>query len=369
MGLAEQVGERSRSPVFVVGSPRSGTTLLYDMLLSAGGFAQYLGESNIFNLVAPRFGDLSIRANREKMLNAWLGSRLFRVSGLEAHQITEKILNDCRNAGDFLRIVMDELARQQGASRWASNAPEEILHVQRIKETIPEALFIHMIRDGRDVGVSLAEKHYLRPFPWKDRETAEGAALYWEWIVQKGRAAGATLGKAYIEVRFEELVSDPRTALQCLSSFLDHDLDYDRIQRNAVGTVARPNTSFKRKKAVDFNPVGRWKRQLTAERLANVEDLVGSTLAGLGYPLADSARADCRTIGVVWNRILYRQFFRMKQQWKKNRVVRFIRPPLTSQQIDEYVIVDDRKRKVEIVSEVGDQSSGPVPLKAAIPRS
>src|SRR3989449_8495666 len=64
-------------PVFVVGSPRSGTTLVYDMLMSAGGFAIYLGESSIFNVVAPRFGDLGLRKNRQKMWHAWLGRQTF----------------------------------------------------------------------------------------------------------------------------------------------------------------------------------------------------------------------------------------------------------------------------------------------------
>ncbi len=84
--------DRHRAPVFVVGCARSGTTLLYDTLLSGGGFALYLGESNIFNLLAPRFGDLGIRRNRKRMLEVWLGSRLFRVSGLDRGQIENKIL-------------------------------------------------------------------------------------------------------------------------------------------------------------------------------------------------------------------------------------------------------------------------------------
>lgn len=154
----------------------------------------YLGESNIFNLLAPRFGDLTIRENRQRMLRVWLGSSLFRVSGLEPGDVESRIENDCRSAGDSLRIVMDELARQQGARRWAGNAPEEILHVSQIKKTLPEALVIHVIRDGRDVSVSLSNTRYIRPFPWKSRETPEGAALCWESIVRKDRAAGAQLG-------------------------------------------------------------------------------------------------------------------------------------------------------------------------------
>jgi hypothetical protein len=105
------VQDRKHAPVFVLGSPRSGTTLLYDMLLSAGGFAVYLAESNVFNLLMPRFGDLSSRSNREQLMEAWLNSRLFLASGLDRDHIRKRVLEECRNGGDFLRIVMGEIFR------------------------------------------------------------------------------------------------------------------------------------------------------------------------------------------------------------------------------------------------------------------
>jgi hypothetical protein len=311
------------------------------MLLSAGGFALYLGESNVFNLLAPRFGDLSVRKNRERMWQVWLGSSLFRVSGLNRTDVESKILNDCRNAGDFLRTVMGEMARQQGAHRWAGNAPEEILHLHQIKETIPEALVIHMIRDGRDVSVSLSQKRYIRPFPWKERETPEGAALYWEWIVRKGKAAGAELGNDYTEVHFEELLRDPRSVLRRLSGFLEHDLDYDRIVANRVGAVAKPNSSFRRSGEGDFNPIARWKQQLTREQLTRIEGLVGGTLTELGYELATTGHDECNPLYRAWNRQLYRKFFELKLQSKKNSVLRALRKPLTSKDVDEVVLVDE----------------------------
>jgi hypothetical protein len=334
--------KRSSAPVFVVGSPRSGTTLLYDMLLSAGGFAVYLGESNIFNLVAPRFGDLSVRRNREKMLNVWLGSRLFRVTGLEREQIESKILSDCRNPGDFLRIFMDKVARQQNALRWAGNAPEEMLHLPRIKQTIPEALVIHVIRDGRDVAVSLSQKRYIRPFPWKERETPEGCALYWEWMVRRGRTFGQSLGPDYTEVRFEQLVSEPRSVLRELSSFLEHELDYDRIQRTALGSVGKPNTSFRKESANEFNPVGRWKKQLTESQLKQIELLVGPTLELLGYTLTTSAESSGNSAALAWTRMLYRSFFSLKLRSKSNALMRALRPALTSHEVDEVSIADEQ---------------------------
>src|SRR5882672_9927113 len=134
------------------------------MLLSAGGFAVYLAESNVFNVLVPHFGDLSSRANRERLLEAWLNSKLYRASGLDAEHIRQRILEECRNGGDFLRIVMGEICALQGAQRWAENSPEGMLYLSTIKQLIPNALFVHIIRDGRDVATSLGKLRYVRAF-------------------------------------------------------------------------------------------------------------------------------------------------------------------------------------------------------------
>src|SRR6266536_1366935 len=61
--------------VFVLGCPRSGTTVLYHMLLSAGDFAVYRSESNVFNILVPRFGDLRHKKNRRELLDHWFRSK------------------------------------------------------------------------------------------------------------------------------------------------------------------------------------------------------------------------------------------------------------------------------------------------------
>jgi len=87
--------KRSRAPVFVLGCPRSGTTLLYHMLLSAGDFAVYRAESQVFNLLEPRFGDLRVERNRRRMFQAWKNSSLFTKTGLEAGPIEQELIAKC----------------------------------------------------------------------------------------------------------------------------------------------------------------------------------------------------------------------------------------------------------------------------------
>jgi hypothetical protein len=214
------------------------------MLLSAGNFAVYRTESQVFNLLEPLFGDLSVESHKRALLAAWFRSPLFTRTGLDAEDIEASVMSRCRNGGDFLRLVMDAIGRQQGAKRWADCTPEHLLYLERIKETIPDALIVHVVRDGRDVSLSLEKQGWIRPFKWDRGHALEVAALYWDWIVRRGRAVGRRLGQDYLELRYEELVRDPQGSMAFLSDFVEQKLDYDHIKKIGIGSVQRPNTSF-----------------------------------------------------------------------------------------------------------------------------
>jgi hypothetical protein len=278
---------RSQAPVFVLGCGRSGTKFLYHTLLSAGGFAVYHAESNAFNLIGLRFGDLSQRDNRRQMLDAWLQSKLFQRSGLTREEIEPRMLEDCRNAGDFLRVLMETIAEKQGVRRWAESTPLHLLYLPLIKKLIPNALIVHIIRDGRDVAVSLNKIGWIRPFSWDRSRSLILAGIFWKWIVDKGRRYGHAMGQDYIEVHYEELVQNPRELLARLGAFLNHDLDYDRIQQVALGSVHSPNSSFKGdNQGQEKNPMGRWKSLLTAAQVAELESAIGDLLQATGYELS-----------------------------------------------------------------------------------
>jgi len=301
---------RGKAPVFVLGCGRSGTTLLYHMLLSAGNFAVYRTESNAINLLEPRFGDLSVRRNKEKLMEAWLGSKLFERSGLGAQAIKTKVMAECRNGGDFLRIIMGEMARQQKVERWADCTPEHLLHLERIKETIPDALIIHIIRDGRDVALSTAKLGYVRRMWWDRTPNVMVSGLYWEWMVRKGREDGQRFGTDYTEVRFEELISDPHSTLAKVGDFVGQELDYDRILKAGIGSVSEPNTSFKDASDDAFNPLGRWRTRFTPDDLSTFETLVGGTLEELGYELGSAERLNRADLKRM--RAIYRTYFDSK---------------------------------------------------------
>jgi Sulfotransferase family len=337
MEASREVGERTGSrrenaPVFVLGCVRSGTKLLYHMLLSSGSFCVYRTESNVFNLLEFKFGNLRYRKNRQKLLDAWLRSKLFQRSELEAEEIAPQILENCRNGGDFLRILMETIARKQGVKRWAETTPQHLLYLPLIKKLIPDALIVHIIRDGRDVAVSLNKIGWIHPFAWDRKGGLLASGLFWKWMVLKGRNHGRKMGPDYMEVHYEELVNRPRETLAEIGRFIGEDLDYDRILSEGMDSVKSPNSSFKSDENLKgLRPVGRWKTLLTASEVTELEAGIGDLLTDLDYPLASVPRKwslSARLKGAA-----YLAFFNLKQ-WLKSHTPLGRSADVTQMEID-----------------------------------
>jgi hypothetical protein len=304
-----------KPPLFIVGCPRSGTTLLYHMLLSSGGFAAFRKETHLYEMVVPRFGDLRTARARQKFETEWLNSHFGNVPGYDVKPIIRRAVGECRSGGHFLRLLMEGIAQVQQVDRWLEATPAHVTHIERIKQDFPDARVVHVIRDGRDAALSIDKQHWIAPFPWDRRLTLAVAALYWEWMVKRGRASGRRIGRDYLEVRFEDLIGRPRETLEEVAAFLDYQLDYERMQSTALGTLRTPNTSFKENLTQgEFNPVGRWQVECPPDDIRICEQLVGTFLEELGYPLAGTRqRSGPRALAM---RALYVPYFTAKR-WLK----------------------------------------------------
>jgi len=304
-----------------MGCHRSGTNLLYDTLLSAGGFAIYRGNLPVFETLIPHFGSLARRRNREQLLEVWLRSKGFRRSGLDRDLISRRILDECRSGGGLIRVIMDAVAESQGAARWALYDPDNVLHVERLKADIPNALFLHIIRDGRDIALSLKKMGGFSPLPWDRGETDSlvATALYWEWMVDNGHRGGSKFPADYLEVRYEDLLTEPHKTLERLSSFLDHDLDYDRIRGAGLGRLSETNSSFREEEGeTGIHPQGRWKKRLSPADVAAIEGAVGKCLERNGYGLS-WPEGERRPGARHWTkRAIYRNYLNAKRWLKLN---------------------------------------------------
>jgi hypothetical protein len=308
---------RSKAPVFVLGSHRSGTKLLYYSLLSAGGFAVFPEESAIYTVLGRHFGNLANRSNRRKMLDAYTNSAMFMVTGLDPKDFEKRIIEECRNPGDLLRVQMEMMAQRQGVDRWAESTPKHLLSLPMIKREIPNALVIHTIRDGRDATASLYKSNRYRPLPFDKKRAHLACAMFWRLLVGKGIEYGRAMGPDYLEVHYEDMVQNPREALARVGKFIEQDLDYDQIQRVGLGSVQHPNSSFQRDASeAGASTMGRWRRVFTPEQAREVEWCIGDLLVETGYKLETPpaelrAGIDARLMDV------YYPFYLKSRYWLK----------------------------------------------------
>jgi LPS sulfotransferase NodH len=303
---------RSSRPVFIVGSPRSGTTWLYHILLSAGRFAIYRSETQLYNSFAPRYGNLASARRREAFLRKWLASEYFLRSGLDSEDFFVKAQH-ASSPGKLLRLFMEEICAYQHAARWAECTPEYSLHIERIRQDFPEALFLHIVRDGRDVALSLAKQGFVRPLPWHSNSPEIAAAVYWRYVVNAVRRQTCTFPGDVLTVTYEDLVSGLDAALRRIAEFIDQDLDPKRVRLAAIGAVANPNSSYAAPVAGDGRYAARWRSGYSDASLARIENLIGDALDRYGYARETRGARSARNAAVI---ALYESRFRVGRALK-----------------------------------------------------
>jgi glycosyltransferase involved in cell wall biosynthesis len=275
-------GKRQAFP-FVVGCPRSGTTLLRAMLDSHSQLA-IPPESYFIHDLYARYGPRPLRRfSLSGFQAALLAHERFPQWGLrEADVETAFAAQRPRSYADALRVVYSVYADANGKARYGDKTPAYVLQLRTLAALFPEARFVHIIRDGRDVALSLFDIERWGP------SQIPGAAHYWVRHVSAGREAGAAIGEQrYREVSYERMVDEPEDVLRELCAFLDLEyesamLDYpDRAVQIQSGNF-QPEIH----RGLELSPTAglrSWPDQMSAEDQEAFVAIAGPLLRDLGY--------------------------------------------------------------------------------------
>jgi hypothetical protein len=156
-----------------------------------------------------------------------------------------------------------------------------VRHLPLIAEAFPEARFVHIVRDGRDVALSLLEME------WGPVNVVD-AARFWRQRIEAGRRAGEKLGPdRYTELRYEEFVADPEGETRRICGFVGIEfekemLDYPAAADEIIGQSEVPH----RHEGLRERPTsGRrdWRNQMEPKQVALFEAIAGPTLTTFGY--------------------------------------------------------------------------------------
>jgi len=277
---------------FIIGSGRSGTTLLRFLMdahpaLCISPETQWLlGTMEMMVRTPADIQQIRFQMTR----NAW---KDFGISDAEL----DTILNAYNPERPFatLRTIYRHYANRFGKSRIGDKTPLHGLSMTKIARVFPEAHFIHLIRDGRDVAVSYRDLWFG---PGND---AKRAAQFWVWTVREMRQQ-AQFVPHYKEVRYEDLVTNPEPVLRAIGDFIQ--LPFDPIQLDAhknagkrlaeMDDVLRNDGLFvpaEQRRSIftetlsppNRSRVGRWRTEMTAREIADFESIAGNMLCDLGY--------------------------------------------------------------------------------------
>lgn len=276
---------------FVVGVPRSGTTLLRLMLDAHPELA--IPHETHFLPAALR----DPQAPRESFFRLLTEFPTWKDLKTPAERFEEALHRvEPFSVPDGLRAFYRLYAEAHGKPRWGDKSPPYLLHMQTIHNALPEARFVHILRDGRDVALS------LRPLWFAPGKSME--ALANQWVQQITEARGQGQGTPfYLEVRYEDLIEAPARELQRICRFLDlpyapemltyHQtarlrLDEVQTHRGPDGQVIITKEERLHNQRFTSQPpepsrVGRWRTEMTREMLTAYEEIAGDLLVELGY--------------------------------------------------------------------------------------
>ncbi|MCW2902396.1 MAG: sulfotransferase [Streptosporangiaceae bacterium] len=292
-----------RQPVFIVGAPHSGTDLLARALKRSPGFHLTVGRSALLRTTYAFARRPSIATDSERG-----AARVLRDAYAEAWRITPQgcatCSPECRDLGGVPEsAVADGTAlcvKPHTVHRFADASPDLLYSADVLFDAFPDAQFLQVIRDGRDVVADMLDDEnclaWFKPgfvnldevFPnpflgvddpvdrirWPQAGLAVKCALRWRGSVRlSARLRAQTPEEQLLTIRYEDLVAHPRKIAAEVSSYLGAP-----VSRTSLSGLVR---------AGDHDPdgVGRWQDRLSGKQVTQVERIAGRELARLGYRL------------------------------------------------------------------------------------
>lgn len=276
--------------VFIVGCPRSGTTLL-QRILNAHPEIAITPESHWI----PRLYDKPWALTPEgwvttKLISRLLTHRKFARLHLDRNKILPLLRNGQRlTYSGLVTTIFDCYGESEGKPLVGDKTPDYVRRIDRLHALWPRARFVHVIRDGRDVAVSMLDWPKVRPKPgnfatWKDDPIAT-AAWWWEFNVRCGQEVGKSLdSRLYYEVRYESLVAHPEAEMAALFAFLGVPYDAAVLRFHEDRTRTDPGLEQKHAGRPVTRGLRDWETQMPTGAVEQFEAVAGKLLEELGYP-------------------------------------------------------------------------------------
>jgi Sulfotransferase family len=262
-------------PFFIVGSARSGTTLLR-LILNAHRAVAVPPESRFITELWKGSEEVAV----EPLLASIAAHKMFHAWDVPIEAVREELGN--RSTAPYAEAITAPhraYARLNGKSRWGDKTPRYVESIPLLARLLPDARFIHLVRDGRNVALSYADV----PFGPK---TVAAAARLWGNRVGDGMRGGRPLESRYLEVRYEALVEDSAGQVEVICDFLELRFDPEMLDYTARARASILPRATMYNPHVTEGPVSTtrsWEHDMPETQIEIFEVVAGDLLSELGY--------------------------------------------------------------------------------------
>lgn len=267
---------------FIVGCPRSGTTLLQQML-DAHPEVAVAPETHFMRLfwnARDEYGDLAEDHNYQQLVDQIIALPEFLEMELNAQDFSEAAWHIKRNYAAIFQLLLGMFANRRGVNIVGEKTPNHVLYMPDIQKLFPDARFVHIVRDPRSVVNS------WRSVPWSKGSVA-GDAEMWRYYVSAAQRKPPVENNKLFTLHYEKLVLEPENALRSLCQFIGLKfepamLNYHQNQTTLVNTTREP-WKGNAVKPVNQASLTKWQKQLSAKEVAEIESNVWFEMKHLGY--------------------------------------------------------------------------------------
>lgn len=273
--------------LFLVGCARSGTTLL-QRILDAHPLIAMTPETHwIPRFYRKRVGLEADGVVKPALIDALLANRHFNKMQI-GREALEELLETQPHYSQFVSAIFDLYGRAQGKNFVGDKTPGYERRLPTLHALWPRAKFIHLIRDGRDVCLSMlnwnkAARSAGRFACWQDDPICT-AAFWWKWHVQLGRQYARELPRPlYLEIHYETVVARSEEMCRAIANFLGVAFDERMLRFEQGRTIDDPALDAKHAWRPITAGLRDWRTQMSAADVEKFEACTGDVLDELGY--------------------------------------------------------------------------------------
>ncbi|PZD71752.1 hypothetical protein C1752_04447 [Acaryochloris thomasi RCC1774] len=255
-------------PIFIVGAPRSGTTLL-SALLSSHSRIACGPESHFFNKLASKEIDDAIQDDNwpNKAVSLLTSTKLsgqcvYELFGLKSDDIRVYLTNRSPSLRVLLEALTVQHAHKLDKVRWAEKTPNHLLCLPLIRSTFPGSPIIRIIRDPRDSAMS------MRKLPWASQSILANCYLWDAWFSSSHEFC--VRDEETLTIRYEDLILSPKTVLSKICCHIGESFEENMLDTSETARiVSSPNEFWKTQVAdpLDLDRLYVWKRELPKQLL------------------------------------------------------------------------------------------------------